>query len=460
MMKNRPLRCILIANRAEIAVRIIRAAREIGVATVAVYSTADRNSAHVRLADRAVCIGPGPSKDSYLNAGRILLAAQAAGADAIHPGYGFLAENPEFAQAVEDAGLTFIGPSPACIALMGDKIEAKRAMLTAGLPCVPGTEEGLGDIETARVAAVEIGYPVILKASGGGGGRGMRVVRSEEELGPAIALTREEAGRAFGNDTVYMERYLSTPRHIEIQVICDRHGNCVWLGERDCSVQRRHQKVIEEAPAQSIAREDVAALGERCVRACREIGYHGAGTFEFLYENGHFAFIEMNTRIQVEHTVTEVLTGVDIVREQIRVARGEVLSFDQRSVGARGSAIELRINAEDPETGRPSAGSIGDWAVPGGPGVRIDTHIAAGADVPPYYDSMIAKLIVHGETRQHAIDKALSALGEFRISGVSSNIALHERILRDARFRRGPVDIHFLESRLSEHQRATKGTDP
>ncbi len=440
---------ILIANRGEIALRILRACRELGIKTVAVHSEADRDLMHVRLADESVCIGPPPSTESYLNIPAIISAAEVTDAVAIHPGYGFLSENADFAERVEESGFVFIGPSPATIRMMGDKVAAIEAMKQAGVPCVPGSGGPLGndDNENLRIAR-EIGYPVIIKAAGGGGGRGMRVVHSEAALLGAISLTRSEAAAAFGNDTVYMEKFLENPRHVEFQVLADEHGNAIHLGERDCSMQRRHQKVIEEAPAPGITMEQRSRIGERCAQACRDIGYRGAGTFEFLYEDGEFYFIEMNTRVQVEHPVTEMITGVDIVREQIRIAAGEPLAYRQEDITWRGHAVECRINAEDPETFLPSPGRIETLHVPGGPGIRVDSHIYAGYTVPPYYDSMIGKLIAHGDTRASALARMRTALSEAVIEGIRTNIPLHQRLLADANFQAGGTNIHYLEKKL------------
>ena len=442
---------VLIANRGEIALRILRACRTLGLRVVAVHSEADKDAPYLALADQALCIGPAAPGSSYLNQAAILAAAHVSGAQAIHPGYGFLSENAGFVDQVEQAGLTFIGPSAACIRTMGDKVSAKRAMRAAGVPCVPGPDASLpDDPEAVRAIAREIGYPVIVKAAGGGGGRGMRVVQAESELDAALALTREEAGRAFGNPEVYIEKFLLHPRHVEIQVLADRHGNAVWLGSRDCSLQRRHQKVIEEAPAPGIPADLLAQVGERCAQACRSIGYSGVGTFEFLYENEAFYFIEMNTRLQVEHPVTELTAGIDIVQQQIRVARGERLSITQADVRCQGHAIECRINAEDPCTFRPSPGQVTEWRVPGGWGVRVDTHVQAGYRVPPYYDSMVAKVIVHGDSREDALTRLRSALGEMHIGGIASNLPLHRELASDDGFNAGGVDIHYLERWLKQ----------
>ncbi len=440
---------VVIANRGEIALRILRACRELGIATVAVHSEADRDLKHVRLADESVCIGPAASADSYLNVPAIISAAEVCDAVAIHPGYGFLSENADFAERVESSGFRFIGPRPDTIRLMGDKITAIEAMKKAGVPTVPGSDGPLDDDKerTLRLGR-EIGYPVIVKAAGGGGGRGMRVVHSEAALLNAIGLTKAEAGAAFGNDTVYMEKFLENPRHVEFQVLADEHGNAIHLAERDCSMQRRHQKVVEEAPAPGISEELRAKMGERCAEACRQIGYRGAGTFEFLYENGEFYFIEMNTRVQVEHPVTEMITGVDIVKEQLLIAGGEALSYTQDDIRVRGHAIECRINAEDPQNFMPSPGDISALHVPGGPGVRVDTHIYDGYRVPPYYDSMIGKLITHGENRDVTIARMRGALSEMVIGGIKTNIPLQADIMADAAFAAGGVNIHYLEKKL------------
>ena len=440
---------IVIANRGEIALRILRACRELGVKTVAVHSEADRDLKHVRLADESVCIGPAASAASYLNVPAIISAAEVCDAQAIHPGYGFLSENADFAERVEQSGFVFIGPRPETIRLMGDKITAIEAMRQAGVPTVPGSDGPIDDNDerTLRLAR-EIGYPVIVKAAGGGGGRGMRVVRAEAALLSAISLTKAEAGSAFGNETVYMEKYLENPRHVEFQVIADTHGHAIHLGERDCSMQRRHQKVVEEAPAPGITLEQRNRVGERCAEACRTIGYRGAGTFEFLYKNGEFYFIEMNTRVQVEHPVTEMITGVDIVKEQLLVASGEPLSYTQDQIQIRGHAVECRINAEDPRNFMPSPGDITQLHIPGGPGVRIDTHLYNGYRVPPYYDSMIGKLITHGETRAVAIARMRTALSEMVIDGIKTNIPLQADIMADTNFQAGGMNIHYLEKKL------------
>ena len=446
---------VLIANRGEIALRIQRACHELGVRTVAVHSEADRDARHVRLADEAVCIGPAAPARSYLNQAAILLAAEITGAQAIHPGYGFLSENAGFAERVEEAGLVFIGPGPEAIRTMGDKVAAKRAMRDAGVPCVPGPDGALPeDGADVRSIAEAIGYPVIIKASGGGGGRGMRIVRTAAELPDAVAVTREEARRAFGNPELYIEKFLEHPRHVEIQVLCDAFGNALWLGSRDCSMQRRHQKVIEEAPAPGIPPESIAQVGERCAEACRRIGYRGAGTFEFLYEDGAFFFIEMNTRLQVEHPVTEMTSGIDIVQEQIRVAAGEPLRIRQADIAVAGHSIECRINAEDPYACTPCPGRITRWDLPGGNGVRIDSHASVGHVVPRHYDSLIAKLIVHAPTREQALTRMRRALQEMCVEGVITNLALHREILQDAGFCAGEFTIHHLERLLRQRQAA------
>ena len=440
---------IVIANRGEIALRILRACRELGIRTVAVHSTVDRDLKHVRLADETVCIGPPPAAESYLNMPALISAAEVTDAVAIHPGYGFLSENADFAERVEQSGFIFIGPRPDTIRLMGDKVSAIKAMKDAGVPCVPGSDGPLGDDdrETLRLARV-IGYPIIVKAAGGGGGRGMRVVHGEAALLTTIDLTRSEADAAFGNPTVYMEKYLEHPRHIEIQVLADTHGHAIYLGERDCSMQRRHQKVIEEAPAPGITAQQRRRIGQTCVDACRRIGYRGAGTFEFLYQDDKFYFIEMNTRIQVEHPVTELITGVDIVKEQLLIAAGEPLGYQQKDIRITGHAIECRLNAENPDTFAPSPGTITQYHAPGGPGIRVDSHIYNGYRVPPNYDSMIGKLIAHGETRDAAIARMRNALAELVIEGIKTNAPLHQRILGDARFIDGGTDIHYLEKQL------------
>jgi len=440
---------IVIANRGEIALRILRACRELGIKTVAVHSAADRDLKHVRLADESVCIGPASSTESYLNIPALISAAEVTDSMAIHPGYGFLSENADFAERVEESGFTFIGPRPDTIRLMGDKVSAIESMKKAGVPTVPGSDGPLGDDgDTNMRIAREIGYPVIIKAAGGGGGRGMRVVHAEASLLNAISLTKNEAGTAFGNDMVYMEKFLENPRHVEIQVLSDTHGNAIHLGERDCSMQRRHQKVIEEAPAPGISEELRQQIGRRCAEACVEIGYRGAGTFEFLYEDGEFYFIEMNTRVQVEHPVTEMITGVDIVREQILIAAGEKLSYSQDDIKINGHAVECRINAEDPDSFMPSPGKITRAHMPGGPGVRVDSHIYNSYTVPPYYDSMIGKLITHGPTRDIALARMRTALDETIIEGIKTNIPLHRRLVDDAAFQAGGTNIHYLEKKL------------
>ena len=440
---------IVIANRGEIALRILRACRELGIKTVAVHSTADRDLKHVRLADESVCIGGASSTESYLNIPALISAAEVTDSVAVHPGYGFLSENADFAERVEQSGFTFIGPRSETIRVMGDKVAAIEAMKKTGVPCVPGSDGPLGeDVEENIRLARDIGYPVIIKASGGGGGRGMRVVHSEAALPNAIGLTKAEAASAFGNEAVYMEKYLENPRHVEFQVMADQHGNAIHLGERDCSMQRRHQKVMEEAPAPGITEEERHRIGERCAEACREIGYRGAGTFEFLYEDGEFFFIEMNTRIQVEHPVTEMITGVDLVREQIRVAAGQPLAYKQEDIELRGHALECRINAEDAETFMPSPGTITQLHMPGGPGVRVDSHIYNGYAVPPHYDSMVGKLITHGDTRESALARMRTALNEMVVEGIKTNIALHQHLLADRAFQEGGVNIHYLEKKL------------
>ncbi len=445
---------ILVANRGEIALRVQRACRELGIKAVMVYSEADKDAKYVKLADEAVCIGPAPSAQSYLNMPAIISAAEVTDAEAIHPGYGFLSENAGFAERVEQSGFQFIGPTPENIRTMGDKVSAKQAMIKAGVPCVPGSDGELPEDPAAiRKIAKAIGYPVIIKAAGGGGGRGMRVVHTEAALIGAVQMTKGEAAAAFNNPAVYMEKFLQNPRHIEIQVLADKFKNAVYLGERDCSMQRRHQKVIEEAPAPGIPRRLIERIGDRCVAACKKIGYRGAGTFEFLYENGEFYFIEMNTRVQVEHPVTELVTGIDIVRTQIMVAAGEKLPFTQRQIQLRGHAIECRINAEDPFKFTPSPGRITAWHAPGGPGVRVDSHVYANYFVPPNYDSMIGKIIVYGDTREQAIARMQTALAETAVEGISTNIPLHRELMLDARFMEGGTNIHYLERWLETHQR-------
>jgi len=449
---------ILIANRGEIACRVAASARRMGVRTVAVYSDADARAKHVQACDEAVHIGGSAPKDSYLRWERILEAAKATGAQAIHPGYGFLSENADFAERVEKSGFTFIGPTPENIRTMGDKVSAKQAMIKAGVPCVPGSDGELPDdpVQIRRIAKA-VGYPVIIKAAGGGGGRGMRVVHTEAALINAVQMTKAEAGAAFGNPAVYMEKFLQNPRHVEIQILADNHRNAVYLGERDCSMQRRHQKVIEEAPAPGIPRRLVEKIGERCAAACKKLGYRGAGTFEFLFENGEFYFIEMNTRVQVEHPVTELITGVDIVRTQIMVAAGEKLPFTQRQINAqlKGHAIECRVNAEDPYNFMPSPGRITMWHAPGGPGVRVDSHVYNNYFVPPNYDSMIGKIIVHGDTREQALARMRTALLETVVEGIKTNIPLHQDLMVDAKFMEGGTNIHYLEEWLA-HRNANK----
>jgi acetyl-CoA carboxylase biotin carboxylase subunit len=440
---------IVIANRGEIALRILRACKELGIKTVAVHSEADRDLKHVLLADESVCIGPPPSSESYLNIPAIISAAEVTDSVAIHPGYGFLSENADFAERVENSGFIFIGPKADTIRIMGDKVAAIDAMRKANVPTVPGSNGPLdSNTKRTREVANEIGYPVIIKAAGGGGGRGMRVVHSEATLLNSVAMTKAEAEAAFGNGTVYMEKFLGNPRHVEFQVLSDTHGNAIHLGERDCSMQRRHQKVVEEAPAPGITEQQRRDVGERCAEACRQIGYRGAGTFEFLYEDGEFYFIEMNTRVQVEHPVTELITGIDIVKQQILIAAGEPLSYKQDEIKLQGHAVECRINAEDPENFLPSPGTITQLHTPGGPGVRVDTHIYNNYRVPPYYDSMIGKLITHGESRDSAIARMRIALHEMVITGIKTNIPLHQDIMRDAAFMEGGANIHYLEKKL------------
>lgn len=440
---------ILIANRGEIALRVQRACRELGIKTVAVHSQADKDAKYVKLADESVCIGPAASSLSYLNIPAVISAAEVTDAQAIHPGYGFLSENADFAERVEQSGFVFIGPRAETIRLMGDKVSAKDAMKKAGIPCVPGSDGELPE-DPAEIMSIakKVGYPVIIKAAGGGGGRGMRVVHTEAALINAVNMTKAEAQSAFGNPMVYMEKYLENPRHIEIQVLADQFGNAVFLGDRDCSMQRRHQKVIEEAPAPLLPARIRDKIGERCAEACRKIKYHGAGTFEFLYEKGEFFFIEMNTRLQVEHTVTEMITGLDLVQQQIHIAAGDKLTFRQKDVQLRGHAIECRINAEDPYTFIPSPGTINRFHMPGGPGVRIDTHAYGGYVVPPYYDSMICKLITYGATRDQAIARMRIALSEMTVQGIKTNIPLHADLMADAAFHLGGTSIHYLEEKL------------
>jgi len=445
---------ILVANRGEIALRVQRACAEMGIKAVMVYSEADRDAKYVKLAQEAVCIGPAPSGQSYLNMPAIISAAEVTDSEAIHPGYGFLSENADFAERVEQSGFQFIGPTPENIRIMGDKVSAKQAMIKAGVPCVPGSEGELSDDPaTNKRIARAIGYPVIIKAAGGGGGRGMRVVHTEAALVNAIQMTKAEAGAAFNNAAVYMEKFLQNPRHIEIQILADKHKNAVYLGERDCSMQRRHQKVIEESPAPGIPRKLIEKIGERCTAACKKIGYRGAGTFEFLYEDGEFYFIEMNTRVQVEHPVTEMVTGIDIVKTQIMVAAGEKLPFTQRQIEQRGHAIECRINAEHPYKFTPSPGRITMWHPPGGPGVRVDSHAYTNYFVPPNYDSMIGKIIVHGDTREQALARMRQALNETVVEGIQTNIALHRELMVDAKFMSGGTNIHYLEEWLGAHAR-------
>ncbi|HBO82891.1 MAG TPA: acetyl-CoA carboxylase biotin carboxylase subunit [Cupriavidus sp.] len=446
----RPFHTVLVANRGEIAIRIMRTARRLGLGTVAVYSEADRHSPHVASADRAVCIGAAAPRESYLNIAAIIAAARTAGADAVHPGYGFLAENAEFADAVTEAGLVFVGPPASAIRAMGNKAEAKRLMLAADMPCVPGYQGEAQDDKTLLAEAGRIGFPLMVKAAAGGGGRGMRLVPDAVALPAALASARSEAATAFGNDELILERAVIQPRHVEIQVFADVHGNVIHLGERDCSVQRRHQKVIEEAPAPHIPRRLIERIGDRCAEACKKIGYRGAGTFEFLYENNEFYFIEMNTRVQVEHPVTEMITGIDIVQEQIRIAFGEKLRLRQKDVELRGHAIECRINAEDPFKFTPSPGRITAWHMPGGPGVRVDSHAYDGYFVPPNYDSMIGKIITYGATRDQAIARMRIALSEMVVDGILTNVPLHRDLMLDANFVEGGTSIHYLEHRLAQ----------
>ncbi|NMF97827.1 acetyl-CoA carboxylase biotin carboxylase subunit [Aromatoleum toluolicum] len=448
---------ILIANRGEIALRVLRACRELGIRTVAVHSVADTEAKYVKLADESVCIGPAASAQSYLNVPAIISAAEVTDAEAIHPGYGFLSENADFAERVEQSGFAFIGPRAETIRLMGDKVSAKDAMKAAGVPCVPGSDGALPDDpkEIVKIARA-VGYPVIIKAAGGGGGRGMRVVHTEAALLNAVQTTRAEAQAAFGNPVVYMEKFLENPRHVEIQVLADEHGNAVYLGERDCSMQRRHQKVIEEAPAPGIDRKAIAKVGERCAEACRKIGYRGAGTFEFLYEKGEFFFIEMNTRVQVEHPVTELITGIDIVQAQIRIAANEKLWFGQKDIVFRGHAVECRINAEDPFKFTPCPGKITNWHTPGGPGIRVDSHVYNGYTIPQHYDSMIGKLIAYGDTREQAIRRMRIALSEMVVEGIKTNVPLHQELMLDARFIEGGTSIHYLEHKLADRNEVKK----
>ena len=451
---------ILIANRGEIALRIQRACREMGIKTVAVHSEADADAKYVMLADESVCIGPAPSKESYLNIPAIISAAEVTDAQAIHPGYGFLSENADFAERVENSGFVFIGPKPENIRMMGDKVQAKAAMRRLGVPCVPGSEGALPDDpkEMRRIAA-EVGYPVIIKAAGGGGGRGMRVVHTEAALVNAVQLTKSEAQTAFSNSMVYMEKFLENPRHIEIQVLADEHKNAIFLWERDCSMQRRHQKIIEEAPAPELKARIRDKIGERCAEACIKMGYRGAGTFEFLFENDEFYFIEMNTRVQVEHPVTEMITGVDIVQEQVRIAAGYKLRYRQKEIQLRGHSIECRINAENPVSFVPSPGRITRFHVPGGPGIRVDSHVYADYFVPPHYDSLIGKVIAHGDTREQAFARMRVALSEMVVEGIQTNLPLHQELLNDAAFIRGGTSIHFLEERMARLKKISGDAD-
>ncbi len=447
------LKKVLIANRGEIALRVLRACREMGIATVAVHSEADKDSLHVKLADESVCIGPAPSPQSYLHIPSIIAAAEVTGADAVHPGYGFLAENANFAEQVENSGFVFIGPRADTIRLMGDKVSAKKAMIEAGVPCVPGSDGALSGVPSEILkTADKVGFPVIIKASGGGGGRGMRVVEKKEDLLKAVEMTRAEAEAAFGNPMVYMERFLQRPRHVEIQVLADEHGNAIYLGESDCSMQRRHQKIIEEAPAPFITPAERKKIGEACVAACKRIGYRGAGTFEFLYEDGEFFFIEMNTRVQVEHPVTELITGVDIVQEQLRVAAGLPLQYKQKDIAIEGHAFECRINAEDPYTFIPSPGVIESCHLPGGFGIRVDSHIYQGYRIPPNYDSLIGKICVHGKDRAQAMAKMRVAMAELAVDGIKTNAPLHRELFNDTGFAQGGVSIHYLEHWLEERK--------
>lgn len=440
---------ILIANRGEIALRILRACKELGIKTVIAHSVVDRNSLPVRLADEAVCVGPGNSKESYLNIPAIISAAEITDAVAIHPGYGFLSENADFAERVEHSGFIFIGPKAETIRLMGDKVSAIATMKKAGVPCVPGSNGPLGEEAKANLAmARSIGYPIIIKAAGGGGGRGMRVVHSEGALLHSISLTRQEAQAAFNNSTVYMEKFLETPRHIEIQILADGQGNAVYLGERDCSLQRRHQKILEEAPAPGITNKQRKKIGKLCAKACIDLGYRGAGTFEFLYQDDEFYFIEMNTRVQVEHPVTEFITGIDIVKEQIKIANGQKLSFTQDDIVISGHSMECRINAEDPKTFIPCPGTVNWYHAPGGPGIRVDSHLYTSYVVPPNYDSLLGKLIAYGKTREECLARLTNALDEIVVDGVKTNILLHQELVRDGHFQRGGVNIHYLEEKL------------
>ena len=442
---------VLIANRGEIALRILRACRDMEIRTVAIHSDVDRDLLHVRLADESVCIGPADSRRSYLNIPAIISAAEVTNADAIHPGYGFLSENADFAERVESSGFIFVGPRAKNIREMGDKVAAREAASAAGIPCVPGSDGALSeDLDACKAIAREVGYPVLIKASAGGGGRGMRVVREEEELAEALELTRTEAQSAFGSDVVYLEKFMDHPRHIEFQVLADAHGDVIHLAERDCSVQRRHQKVIEESPAPGLTEQQREEMGERVTAACRQMEYRGAGTFEFLYQDGEFYFIEMNTRIQVEHPVTEMVTGIDLVRHQLLVAQGEPLSIRQSEVRVRGHALECRINAEDPETFLPQPGRVTHFHSPGGPGVRMDTHLYTGYDVPPHYDSMIGKVCAHARNRTVALRRMRRALTELVVDGIRTNVPMHHELLQDEAFQEGGVDIHFLERRAAE----------
>ncbi len=446
---------VLIANRGEIALRILRACKELGIRSVALHSEADRDLKHVRMADESVCIGPASSLESYLNVPAVISAAEVTDSVGIHPGYGFLSENADFAERVSESGFTFIGPRPETIRMMGDKVAAIDAMKKAGVPTVPGSDGPLDNNDEKNLEhARRIGYPIIIKAAGGGGGRGMRVVHAEGALLSSIALTKAEAGAAFNNDVVYMEKFLGNPRHIEIQILADNHGNAIHLAERDCSMQRRHQKVLEEAPAPGVTEAMRDEIGQRCAQACVDIGYSGAGTFEFLYENGEFYFIEMNTRVQVEHPVTEMITGVDIVREQLRIASDLPLAYKQEDIKINGHAIECRINAEDPDNFMPSPGTITAYHAPGGPGIRVDTHIYNGYRVPPYYDSMIGKVISHGETRDVAIARMRTALNEMVVEGIKVNVPLQQELINDAGFQAGSTNIHYLEKKLEEKEQA------
>src|ERR1700690_545335 len=449
---------VLIANRGEIALRILRACRELGIKTVAVHSEADRDAKYVKLSDESVCIGPAPSNLSYLNIPAIIAAAEVTDAEAIHPGYGFLSENADFAERVESSGFVFIGPRADSIRLMGDKVAAKDAMKAAKVPCVPGSQGALPDDpeEILRIAR-EVGYPVLIKAAGGGGGRGMRVVHVESALLNAVQMTQAEAQAAFDNPTVYLEKYLQNPRHIEFQVLADEHGNAIHLGERDCSMHRRHQKIIEESPAPGLDPKLRNKIGERCAEACRKIGYRGAGTFEFLYENDEFYFIEMNTRVQVEHPVTELVTGVEIVQEQLHIAAGEELRYQQKDIHLKGHAIECRINAEHPYTFVPSPGRLSAWHPPGGPGIRVDSHVYAGYYVPPHYDSLIAKVLAYGITRDQALARMRGALMEMIVDGIHTNIALHQELMNDMAFMQGGTSIHYLEKKLATDKEARPG---